>query len=66
MSLLSKMKEIEIQIYYQGKRNGVWDYAFMKDGVYYVGSCGTTWKSAKDKINAQEKEALRNHALHTT
>ena len=55
------MNEDEIKAYYQGKRNGVWDYAFMKDGVYYVGSCGTTWQIAKEKINEQEKEALENH-----
>lgn len=65
MSTRINRTEDEIKEYYRGKRNGVWLYAYMKDGTYYLGTTGTTWRSAKAKIDEQEKEALEDHALHT-
>jgi len=32
--------------YYDGIHEGLYRYAWMKDGVYYVGTCGQTLKAA--------------------
>jgi hypothetical protein len=39
--------------YYDGVLEGLYRYAWMKDGVYYVGSCGQTLKEAQADV---EKE----------
>ena len=32
----------------RGYLQALYDYAYMKDGIYYVGSCGTTLKQAQE------------------
>ena len=48
----------EIHTYYDGVKEGVWKYAWMKDGVYYVGTTGKTLKEAIADIDAEKKKAL--------
>lgn len=43
--------------YYEGLREGVWRFAWMKDGVYYVGTTGKTLKQALKEIDLEEKGA---------
>ena len=43
--------------YYNGIREGIEQYAHWKDGVQYVGSCGTTRKDALKRIDSEEKRA---------
>jgi len=38
------------QAYEQGLKDGIWKYAWMKDGVYYVGTTGSTYKEAIRRI----------------
>lgn len=50
-----------IKEYYDGILEGLFRYAWMKDGVYYVGSCGSTLKSAQANVEAEriaDKELL--------
>lgn len=44
--------------YYNGIREGIEQYAHWKDGMQYVGNCGTTLKKALERIDAEEKRAL--------
>ena len=44
--------------YYNGIREGIEQYAHWKDGVQYVGTCGTELKVALKRIDAEEKRAL--------
>jgi len=44
--------------YYNGIREGIEQYAHWKDGVQYVGTTGTTLKTALARIDAEEKRAL--------
>jgi hypothetical protein len=44
--------------YYNGIREGIEQYAHWKDGVQYVGTCGTTLKDALKRIDSEEKRAL--------
>ena len=44
--------------YYNGIREGIEQYAHWKDGVQYVGTCGTELKVALSRIDAEEKHAL--------
>lgn len=39
--------------YLQGTIKGIWSFAWLKDGVYYVGTCGTTYKEAIKEIEAE-------------
>ena len=48
----------EINAYYDGLREGVYMYAYMRDGVYYVGNTGKTLKSAYADIEAERERAL--------
>lgn len=47
------MINISFQFWFDGYIAGLREYAWWKDGVQYVGSCGTT---LKDAINVAEKE----------
>ena len=41
------MRNANDQLHYlQGKLDGIQEYAWWKDGVQYVGTCGTTLKEA--------------------
>lgn len=44
--------------YYNGIREGIKQFAHWKDGVQYVGTCGTTLKTALTQIDLEEKRAL--------
>ena len=48
----------EIELYFKGKRDGVFDYAYQKDGVYYVGTCGLTLEKAFNIIDDEERAFL--------
>ena len=48
----------EIDAYYEGLREGVYIYAYMKDGTYYVGTTGKTLKSAYEEIEVERERAL--------
>lgn len=48
----------EIRAYYDGVLEGLWKYAYWKDGVQYVGNMGTTLKEATEKVNAERKKQL--------
>jgi hypothetical protein len=47
-----------INAYYDGICDGVYAYAYMKDGVYYVGTTGRTLKQALQEVNAERNFAL--------
>lgn len=36
----------EIKVYYEGVKEGIWRFAWWRDGVQYVGTAGTTLKQA--------------------
>ena len=44
---------------YIGMKEGHHDYAYMKDGVFYVGSCGSTLKEAHARINKSIEEVRK-------
>lgn len=48
----------EIDAYYDGLREGVHMYAYMKDGTYYVGTTGRTLKQAYADIDEERTLAL--------
>ena len=51
-------KKLINKAYYNGIREGIMQFAHWKDGVQYVGTCGTTLKSALKHIDEEEKRAL--------
>ena len=51
-------KKLLNKAYYNGIREGIEQYAHWKDGVQYVGTCGTTLKDALKDIDAEEARAL--------
>ena len=50
-------KKLLNKAYYNGIREGIQQYAHWKDGVQYVGTCGTTLKDALKRIDSEEKRA---------
>lgn len=44
--------------YYNGVREGITQYAWWRDGVQYVGTCGETLAQALKNIDAEEARAL--------
>jgi hypothetical protein len=51
------LNDSEQQAYYQGLKEGIWRFAWMKDGVYYVGTTGRTLKEALADV---DREAEKN------
>lgn len=49
----------EINIYYEGVKEGLWKYAYWKDGVQYVGTTGTTLKEAVARVDEERKQQLK-------
>ena len=47
--------------YYEGVVDGLTKYAWWKDGIQYVGTCGKTLKSAIEDV---EQECAREQKLH--
>lgn len=54
------MNDAEIKAYYEGVKEGLWRYAWWKDGVQYVGTTGTTLKEAVAKIDKELEKELRS------
>ena len=52
------MNENEIRSFYDGVREGVWTYAWMKDGVYYVGTTGKTLQEAYKAVEEELQQQL--------
>ncbi len=48
----------EISIYYQGVLEGIHKYAWVKDGVQYVGCGDKTLKEAEEEVRADRRRAL--------
>lgn len=48
----------EIDAYYQGVKDGLWRYAWIRDGVYYVGTTGRTLEEAYNQVDLERKQAL--------
>ena len=49
-----------IYTYFDGVKEGVWRFAWMKDGVYYVGTTGTTLKDALESIDKEKEEWMKS------
>jgi len=47
--------------YYEGLREGIEQYAHWRDGVQYVGTCGTTLKTALERLKDEERTALAKY-----
>ena len=52
----SHYSEEERRIYIEGLKGGVRMYAWWKDGIQYVGTCGVTLKSALERIDRENEE----------
>lgn len=50
----------EIERYYEGMRVGIHAYAWMRDGVYYVGTTGRTLEQAIAEVDQREIVSLKN------
>jgi predicted transcriptional regulator len=53
----------EINAFYEGLREGVYMYAYMKDGTYYVGTTGKTLVKAYAEIEAERQQSLFNEGF---
>lgn len=49
----------EVKAHYEGMRKGIYLYAYMRDGVFYVGTTGRTLKEAMVEVDRQLKEELQ-------
>jgi hypothetical protein len=52
------MNAQETRAYYQGLREGLKRYAWWRDGVQYVGSCGRTLKHALAEVDLEERDEV--------
>ena len=52
--------------YLLGKYDGYYDYAWMRDGVYYVGSVNTTLKEARASLDKQMQAAIDEYERKAT
>jgi hypothetical protein len=50
--------EVEVRAYFNGMRDGVWLYAWWKDGEQFVGSCGNKLADAIKEIDEEEKAVI--------
>ena len=50
-----------IKATYAGIREGIEQYAHWRDGVQYVGTCGTTLKTALERLKDEERTALAKY-----
>jgi hypothetical protein len=47
------------EAYVQGLKDGVWRFAWMnKDGTYFVGTCGKTYKQAIAEIEKEDDQLI--------
>lgn len=49
----------EIHTYYDGVKEGIWKYAYYKDGVQYVGTTGKTLKEALAEVDEEKRKMLK-------
>lgn len=54
--LSSLMKSVFFWGYKKGLKDGMFRFSYMKDGVYYVGTCGTTFKDACAGVDKEEDQ----------
>ncbi len=43
----------EIHVYFEGVKEGIWRFAWWRDGVQYVGTSGTTLKQALADVDKE-------------
>lgn len=53
----------EINLYYDGIKEGLCRHAWWAEGVQMVGTCGTTLQEAYDKVEHERERALRSAAF---
>ena len=53
------MSPDEIEAFHKGVEEGYKRYAWWKDGVQYVGSCGTTLAKAREELAIEHAEAMK-------
>jgi len=53
----------QTRAYYQGFRDGLLEYAWWKDGVQYVGTCGRTLKEAFAEVDKLEQNLLQRYKI---
>lgn len=58
-----KTEEDVVNAFYNGMINGVYLYAWMKDGTYYVGTTGRTFEEAKKEIENERVYKLSSLKL---
>ena len=69
---MSMAERDKIQSYYVGMREGIRAYAWWKDGVQYVGTCGKTLQDAiadtlidcEQELRRVDAEAYQNRMEH--
>ncbi len=49
----------EIHTYYDGVKEGIWKYAYWKDGEQYVGTTGKTLRDALAEVDEEKKKMLK-------
>lgn len=49
----------EIRVFYDGVKEGIWKYAWWKDGIQYVGTTGKTLKQALAEVDEERKKMLK-------
>lgn len=50
----------KLNAFYDGVKEGIWKYAYYKDGVQYVGTTGKTLKEAWAEID-RKKEMINKY-----
>ena len=53
----------EINLYYDGVKEGLWRHAWWSEGVQMVGTCGTTLAEAYERVEAERTRMLRSAAF---
>ncbi len=50
--------------YLMGKLAGIAEYAYFKNGVQYVGTCGTKLRDAEHEVYEELRELLKKHGFN--
>ena len=53
------MNKKELEIYYNGVKDGIYKYSWWKHGIQYVGTTGKTLKEAHVEIQQQFESDLK-------
>jgi len=59
LPMQSTTEESIIDAHHDGLIEGVYAYAYWKDGIMYVGTCGKTFKQAVEEIEASRDNMLK-------